>query len=375
MSGFVINEWPPVWQVMLDGGVGKIVNPLAAGRLIFAGCNGIVYRFEAGKPPVQNDLKGGGYQEVRLAFDDNLAVGTNGLVWNLDRTALSQNGDPIRVQPSSEDLFPTVTSVAIDFTAGQIVAGCNGRAFGVYAGRSAPEWTAELKGLGSLEARLALLPVMGGRRGDANGVFVGTNGFVADVSYTWPHTVEQSPQIYELPNDSGGCVVNILPIADGLRSFYAGCNGYVYRLNPSCSMIIPTSYPTNELEGLGYFEVRLAPLPNTDDLVVGTNGSVLRLNGNTLETRWETSIGDKDGKPVSVIASAAGIFAGCDGKLFFLDNAGNLLRKGSLPLPPLPKVVPGTLPGAAPTTDTRLALTPEGDVVVGCAGFLGRYTP
>lgn len=374
MSGPVINEWPPVWQTMLDDGVGKIVNPLAAGRLIFAGCNGTVYRFEAANPTVWNDLEGSGFQEVRLAFIDNLAVGTNGQVWHLDRTTLRKIGDVVPVQPSTEDLLPTVTSVAIDFFSGQIVAGCNGRAFGVYAGRSAPTWTAELKGLGSLEARLALLPVMGGRQ-DANGVFVGTNGLVADVSYTWPNDVGQSPLIYALPNDSGGCVVNILPIADGLRSFYAGCNGYVYRLNPSCSMIIPTSYRTNELEGLGYHEVRLAPMPNTDDLLVGTNGSVLRLDGNTLETRWETPIGDKDGKPVSVIASATGVFAGCDGKLFFLDNGGNLLRKGSLPLPPLPPAPVIPVPGAGPTTDTRLALTPEGDVVVGCAGFLGRFTP
>jgi hypothetical protein len=370
MSGINVAR-APVWQINLPKCGGHVVNLLADVRGITMGCNGEVFRVEAGQNTItqHNNLPGTFYQEVRLAVFinpgvGNISVGTNGAIAGLDLRDITTDPPGIFwIQPgSSSPLQPNIVSVVQDLRG--VIAGCNGSVFGCDPDKV--RWVQDLGAAVGQEVRLALYPPPAGSS-ESLRVLVGTSGFVSSIAYTW-NSSPPSRTDYRLPENSRGSVVDVLPIDDGKHSFYAGCHGYVYRVNADSNIV------TNNLPGLKFYEVRLAAVKDkSGDILVGTNGAVLRLDGVTLQTKWQTTISDANGLPVSVICTDTGVFAGSDGKVFFLGAAaGDLLWQGALDLPPVIPVPPYP-PFFIPTTDTRLAAFGN-NLVAGCYGAVGLFT-
>lgn len=101
---------------------------------------------------------------------------------------------------------------------------------------------------------------------------------------------------------------------------FAGCNGYVYKLDPSSGAVLAT----NNLSGEGYNQVRLAAANGR--IYVGTNGSVLALKASDLSTLWHTDLPDCGNHVTSVVTDGTAVFAGCNGYVYRLDPASGAVR-------------------------------------------------
>ncbi|PHH87366.1 hypothetical protein CDD83_8978 [Cordyceps sp. RAO-2017] len=106
---------------------------------------------------------------------------------------------------------------------------------------------------------------------------------------------------------------------------YVTTPGEVFRLNPN----EPSDTASNFLDDLKFEEVRLAATKGGAGLIVGTYGTVLRLDPTNLKTLWETKVCDSG--PVSVVSGGA-TFAGCGGYVYKIrESDGAVLETNHMP--------------------------------------------
>ena len=236
---------------------------------VYAGVDGYAFRLDywTGKVVATNPLDGTGYHEVRVAslFDASLLVaGTNGYVVGLDPTTLVT-----RWTRSLPESGYNITSVlGIDKA---IFAGCNGFIYRLNPENGTVDAHNDLKGYGNHEVRLGVTLSYGTIALGINGYAVGLDP--KSLAIRWSNDLPRSG--YGLTNVVGGSGV-----------VYAGCGGYVFRLDES------TGHKLNEnlLSGTGSKEVRLAIDGLGTHLFVGTNGYGLGLSPDNLATQYSTSL-------------------------------------------------------------------------------------
>ena len=123
-----------------------------------------------------------------------------------------------------------------------------------------------------------------------------------------------------------GCGYNITSVIEANGALYAGCNGIVYKQDPSNGTVLNT----NNLPGMGNHEVRLAA--DSNRLYLGTNGYVVALNLSDLSKAWECSLPGCGYNITSVVANGSSVYAGSNGHIYRLNPGdGSVLNHNSLP--------------------------------------------
>lgn len=109
---------------------------------------------------------------------------------------------------------------------------------------------------------------------------------------------------------------------------YVALAGKVFRVDYWTGEVIKS----NDLNGTGYQEVRLAASEDASLLVAGTNGHVVGLDATSLSTKWYVSLPGTSYHVTSVLCVNGSVYAGSHGHVFRLDPAnGNIARTNPLP--------------------------------------------
>ena len=323
---------PTQWQEPLPGSDREITTVLVNQVGLYSASYGLVYRHDpwTGKILQTNPLTGYGSHEIRLAAPNGgtlLLVGINGHVVAMDPLSLGIKWE--RSLPSSGH---EVVSLLVDFD--KICAGSNGYVYRLDLGGEVKAMNS-LSGYGDHETRLAL-------NDNADVLFVGINGYVAALPS------EQLDTILWY-NDMKGSGHGVTSVAGGVGVVYAGCNGYVYRIDGSGK----TTH-TNNLSGTGEDEVRFATDDIRTHLWVGTNGYGIALRPDDVTTIFSESL---PGSGYSVTDVADGdevVFFANNGYVFCLDLEGKVI--GTSDLPGLGKA------------ETRLSVNSATELIVGING-------
>ncbi|KAF8208988.1 quinon protein alcohol dehydrogenase-like superfamily [Mycena galopus ATCC 62051] len=143
------------------------------------------------------------------------------------------------------------------------------------------------------------------------------------------------------------------------NNVYMASNGYVYCLDFYSGAVIAT----NNLDGRGHSEVRLAASADGSFLFVGTDGYVLSLNPTTLSTLWEISLPECGYNIVFVLYTGGIVYAGSNGYVYRLDPSnGEVLYTNGL--------------DGFGHHEVRLAMTLANDVLlVGTNGYCVGLSP
>lgn len=247
-----------VWNCELDNG-GDIVSVLAAEvngtSTAFFASDGYIYSFNAssGASLGSNGLSGCGTDEVRMDISlDNsiLYIGTDGYAVGLQASNISNtlwNND-------LPDMGHGITSVLT----GGAISGQNVVYYGVngYVAILTESGTIlNTANIGDDEVRLSL-------NEDATVLAAGMDGYIyslepATLAVVGSYSVE------------GSSVVTPLAIQDVI---YVGSDGYVYEFSSNCNILA-----SNNLQGLGYNEIRITADEDFEYLWVGTDGQALAL--------------------------------------------------------------------------------------------------
>ncbi|KAE8183623.1 hypothetical protein CF336_g8103, partial [Tilletia laevis] len=106
-----------------------------------------------------------------------------------------------------------------------------------------------------------------------------------------------------------------------------GCNGYVFRLEPSNGDIIAQ----DGLSGYGNHEISLDATLQHDTLIVGTNGYCLGLSMDNVAMKWTNDMSGAGKDITSVLGGNGDAYAACRGIIFRIDASnGNELHKNTL---------------------------------------------
>ncbi|KAB2569714.1 hypothetical protein BFW01_g1723 [Lasiodiplodia theobromae] len=166
----------------------------------------------------------------------------------------------------------------------------------------------DLPGLSTDEVRLAAPD-------DASLVVAGLHGHVVALD---PVSLKERWRTNSLP-DSGGEVVSVLCAAGQI---YAGCNGYVFRFDPSGPQIKEQHYLDQ-----GSHEVRLAMNHSESILFASYNSVVLALDPETLKEKWHKEMTEAGRSVVSIVSGkdvVSGknfVYAGCRGYVYMFDES------------------------------------------------------
>ena len=203
-----------------------------------------------------------------------------------------------------------VTSVLVNQTG--VYAGSNGYVYLLDSSKGTVLATNTLSGMGGHEVRLA-------QPQDGSLLLVGTNGYVLGLNHTSLNTSWQT----SLPK----CGYDVVSVLCANGSVFAGCNGYVYRLDQGSGAVLST----NSLSGRGDNEVRLGISLDFSTLFVGINGYALGLNPTNLTTSWETSLPGCGYGITSIVGGVKAAYAGCNGQVYQLqESTGSVLHQNGL---------------------------------------------
>lgn len=151
-----------------------------------------------------------------------------------------------------------------------VYAGSNGYVYLLDCLKGSVLATNTLSGMGDHEIRLA-------QPEDGSLLLVGTNGYVLGLDPTSLNTLWQTSLLH--------CGYEVVSVLCANGSAFAGCNGYVYRLDQGSGEVLST----NSLVGRGDYEVRLGISLDLSTLFVGINGYALGLDPTNLTTSWQTT--------------------------------------------------------------------------------------
>jgi hypothetical protein len=105
---------------------------------------------------------------------------------------------------------------------------------------------------------------------------------------------------------------------------FAGCNGYVYELNPATGAVLSHLLVTS-WAGVGDYTTRLAS--DGQNLYIGVHSYVycLPLN-NWSATSWNVGVGGSGYNPVTVLFQGGQLFAGCNGYAYQITTTGQVAK-------------------------------------------------
>ena len=323
---------PIQWQEPLPDPGRDITTVLVTQVGLYSASDGYVYRHDpwTGKILKRNPLTGYGSHEIRLATANSgtlLLVGTNGYVVAMDAISLG-----IEWGTSLPGSGYEVVSLLVE--SDDIYAGTNGYVYRLDL-RGDVKASNSLSGYGEDETRLALSD-------NAQVLFVGINGYVAALPSEKLDTILWY-------NDMQGSGNGVTSVAGGVGVVYAGCNGYVFRIDGSGK----TTH-TNNLSGTGRHEVRFATDDIRTHLWVGTNGYGIALRPDNVATIFSESL-PGSGYSVTDVADGDEVaFFANNGYVFCMDLKGNVIGTNNLP----------GLGGA----ETRLSVNSATELIVGING-------
>ncbi|PHH71446.1 hypothetical protein CDD80_5275 [Ophiocordyceps camponoti-rufipedis] len=154
---------------------------------------------------------------------------------------------------------------------------------------------------------------------DGNIVLAGCNGWVFSLN---PRTLEEKWKTRLPCNHEGITTVFYTP-----RGIYAAVWGYPYRLDMDDGSV----KAFNDLSGLGHGEIRLALTADLECLAVGIQGTALCLDPMTLDTKWKQPLRRWD--VVSVVGGQDVIYAGTSGYIYALrQEDGKKTAQNDLPM-------------------------------------------
>ncbi|EDR05916.1 uncharacterized protein LACBIDRAFT_329421 [Laccaria bicolor S238N-H82] len=211
-----------------------------------------------------------------------------------------------------------------------VYAGSNGYVYLLDCLKGSVLATNTLSGMGDHEIRLA-------QPEDGSLLLVGTNGYVLGLDPTSLNTLWQTSLLH--------CGYEVVSVLCANGSAFAGCNGYVYRLDQGSGEVLSTNslvgrgdyeestgsvLHQNRLSGTGEDEVRLALDPAAAHLYAGTDGYGIGLRPDNLDTIYSVSLPGSGYSVTDVVAGNQVAFFANNGYVFQLDVAGNVDDKNAL---------------------------------------------
>ena len=294
------------WENSLKGSGYEVVSVIDKNGFIYTGSNGFIYKLDAnGNTLKTNNLPGRGNYEIRLAITDtHLVVGTYGFVVLVPLNDFGNTDKNINVS-LPEGGYNNV-SVLVAYNA--IYAGTNGRVYHINSQGKVISRN-DIPGVGNTpEVSLAI-----------TGTFLvaGVNGYAVLI-----YLLDFSNSSKNIKLSLPGCGYNITSVIVQGNYIYAGCSGYVYKIQTDGKYI-----GVNNLPGRGNEEIRLS---STDShVVVGTNGFVVLVSiQDFLKTdkNINTSLPNSGYTIVSVLYDGnKTIYAGSSGQAYALESENGII--------------------------------------------------
>ncbi|MEA2532270.1 MAG: hypothetical protein QOJ93_81, partial [Actinomycetota bacterium] len=331
--GIALSDWSRIaWNVGVGGtGAYQPVSVLVSGSRLLAGSNGHVYEVNPTSGKIIHDLLvtsrfGTGNYETRLTTDGaTLFVGVHGYVYGVSLSDWGSSKWDTGVGGTG-----AYQPVSVLVSGSRLFAGSNGYVYEINPASGQQLHSLLVTGsvgVGDYDTRLAT---------DGATLFVGVHGYAYGVSLgDWSRSAWNV--------GLGSTLYHPVSVLSQRGHLFAGCNGYVYQIEPSTGRILHNLLLTY-LVGVGEFDTRLAS--DGLDLFVGVHGYENRiqvrdswLGGNLdhdwLDTQgaWHGWTGNFDNAPAKMesVAAAMGatahleVFAvGADGTLYhdWLDGQG-----------------------------------------------------